>query len=127
MSEEENKGVVLRWIEAYNERDMQAEADARAPGYLAHVPAAPGPLGSEGWSRFIATFGEAFPDLRLTVEDIFSAGDMVAARVAFRGTHRGEFQGIPPTGKKVAFTSIEVNRVVGGKVEEHWVGLTGSN
>ncbi len=48
---------------------------------------------------------------------------MVAARVAFRGTHRGEFQGIPPTGKKVAFSSMEFNRVVGGKVEEHWVEL----
>ena len=123
---EENKAIVLRWIEAYNNRDMQAEADARAPGYLAHVPAAPGPLDSEGWSRFIATFMEAFPDLRLTVKDIFSVGEMVSARVAFRGTHRGEFQGIAPTGKEVAFSSIEINRVVGGKVEEHWVGLTGS-
>ena len=106
---------------------MRAEADARAPGYLAHVPAAPDPLGSEGWTRFVATFAEAFPDLRITVEDILSEGDMVAARVAFHGTHRGEFQGIPPTGRQVAFTSIEVNRVVGGKVEEHWVGLTGSD
>ena len=43
--------------------------------------------------------------------------------MAFRGTHRGEFQGIPPTGKQVAFTSIEVNRVVEGKVEEHWVEI----
>ncbi len=124
---EENEAVIRRWIEAYNERDMQAEADARAPGYVAHVPAASGPLGSEAWTRFIATFGEAFPDLRLTVEDIFSAGEMVAARVTFHGTHRGEFQGIPPTDKEVAFTSIEINRVVGGKVEEHWVGLTGSD
>ncbi len=73
------------------------------------------------------SFTEAFPDLRLTVEDIFSVGEKVAARVAFHGTHRGEFQGIPPTGRQVAFTSIEVNRVVGGKVEEHWVGLTGSD
>ncbi len=121
--EDENEAVVRRWIEAYNDRDMQAEADARAPGYVAHVPAASGPLGSEAWARFIATFGEAFPDLRLTVEDIFSAGDMVAARVAFRGTHRGEFQGIPPTGKEVAFSSMEFNRVVDGKVEEHWVEL----
>ena len=124
--EDENEAIVRRWIEAYNDRDMQAEADARAPGYVAHVPAASGPLGSDAWARFIATFGEAFPDLRLTVEDIFSAGEMVAARVAFRGTHRGEFQGVPPSGKEVAFCSIEIDRVVGGKVEEHWVGLTGS-
>jgi predicted ester cyclase len=43
--------------------------------------------------------------------------------VAFRGTHRGEFQGIAPTGKELAFSSMEFNRVVGGKVEEHWVEL----
>jgi predicted ester cyclase len=77
----------------------------------------------EAWRQFSGSFAEAFPDIRLTIQDIFSEGDMVAARVAFRGTHRGEFQGIPPTGKEVAFTSIEVNRVVDGKVEEHWVEL----
>ena len=74
----------------------------------------------DAWRQFTATFVEAFPDLRLTVEDILSEGDTVAARVAFRGTHRGEFQGIPPTDKEVAFSSIEIDRMVDGKVEEHW-------
>jgi steroid delta-isomerase-like uncharacterized protein len=124
VSAEENKALIRRWIEAYNERDLQAEAEVLAPDYVAHVPAAPGPLeGLEAWRQFSGSFAEAFPDLRLTVEEIFSEGEMVAARVAFRGTHRGEFQGIPPTGKEVAFTSIEVNRVRDGKVEEHWVEL----
>jgi steroid delta-isomerase-like uncharacterized protein len=122
--EEENKAVIRRWIEAFNERNLEAEADLLAPGYVAHVPAAPGPLeGLEAWRQFTGPFVEAFPDLRLTVEDIMAEGDMVAARVAFDGTHRGEFQGIPPTGKEVAFTSIEVNRVVDGKGEEHWVEI----
>jgi predicted ester cyclase len=53
---------------------MQAEADARAPGYVAHVPAASGPLGSEAWTRFTAAFTDAFPDLRLTVEDAVTEG-----------------------------------------------------
>jgi len=97
MSAEENKGVVRRWIEAYNDRDTQAEADARAPGYVTHTPGLPG-----------------------TVEDIFSEGDMVAARIAFHGTHRGEFQGIPPTEKRVTFSGIEIDRMVDGKVQEHW-------
>jgi steroid delta-isomerase-like uncharacterized protein len=124
VSAEENKAVLRRWIEAYNERDLQAEADVLAPDYVAHVPAVPGPLkGLEAWRQFSGSFAEAFPDIRLTIEDIMAEGHMVAARVAFRGTHRGEFQGIPPTGKEVAFTSIEVNRVVEGKVEEHWVEL----
>ena len=126
VSKEDNKVVIRRWIEAYNQRDLEAEADLLAPDYVAHVPGAPAPLdleGLEAWRQFSGSFAEAFPDIRLTIQDIFSEGDMVAARVAFRGTHRGEFQGIPPTGKEVAFTSIEVNRVVDGKVEEHWVEL----
>src|SRR5918995_1228079 len=84
---------------------------------------APGPLNLEAWTQFSGSFAEALPDIRLTVEDIFSAGEMVAARVVFHGTHRGEFQGMPTTGKEVAFSSIEVNRVVDDKVEEHWVEL----
>jgi predicted ester cyclase len=123
VSAEDNESVVRRWIEAYNDRDRQAEAELLAPGYVAHVPGAHAPLDLEAWTQFSGSFAEAFPDIRLTVEDIFSVGDKVAARVAFRGTHRGEFQGIAPTGKEVAFSSIEVNRVVGGKVEEHWVEL----
>jgi steroid delta-isomerase-like uncharacterized protein len=124
MSAEENKTVIRRWIEAYNERDLEGEADVLAPGFVAHVSAAPGPLeGLEAWRQFTGPFSEAFPDLRLTVQDIAAEGDTVAARVAFRGTHRGEFQGIAPTGKEVAFSSMEFNRVVDGKVEEHWVEL----
>jgi steroid delta-isomerase-like uncharacterized protein len=124
VSAEDNEAIIRRWIEAYNDRDRQAEADLLAPEYVAHVPGAPGPLvGLKAWTQFSGSFAEAFPDLRLTVEDIFSAGEMVAARVAFHGTHRGEFQGIPPTGKEVAFSSIEINCVVDGKVEEHWVQL----
>jgi steroid delta-isomerase-like uncharacterized protein len=120
VSEDENKAVIRRWIEAFNDRDLETEADILAPGYVAHVPAAPGPLeGLEAWREFTAPFVEAFPDLRLTMQDIMAEGKMVAARVAFHGTHRGEFQGIPPTDKEVNFTSMEFNRVV----EEHWVEI----
>jgi steroid delta-isomerase-like uncharacterized protein len=126
VSAEDNKAVIRRWIEAFNERDLQGEADVLAPGFVAHVPDAPAPLdleGLEAWRQFSGPFVEAFPDLRLTVQDIAAEGDTVAARVAFRGTHRGEFQGLPPTGKEVAFSSMEFNRVVDGKVEEHWVEI----
>ena len=128
MSEEENKAVIRRWIEAYNERDLEAEADVLAPGFVAHVPDAPAPLdleGLEAWRQYTAPFTEAFPDLRLTIQDIAAEGDTVAARVDFHGTHRGEFQGIPPTGKEVAFSSIEIDRMVDGKVDEHWVQFDG--
>jgi len=125
-AQQDNKAAVRRWIEAFNERDLETEADLLAPDYVAHVPTPSGPLdleGLEAWRQFTGPFVGAFPDLRLEVQNIIGEGDTVAARVAFRGTHRGEFQGIPPTGREVAFTSIEINRVEDGKVQEHWVEI----
>jgi steroid delta-isomerase-like uncharacterized protein len=119
----ENAATVRQWIDAYNSRDQDAEAAARAPGFLVHVPGAPAPLDSEGWIAFAFGFAQAFPDLHLTIEDIFATDDRVAARITFRGTHRGPFQGIPPTERPVTFTAIEFNRMEGGKVAEHWVEL----
>ncbi|MBA2754924.1 MAG: ester cyclase [Chloroflexia bacterium] len=123
MSADENAAAVRQWIDAYNDRDTEAEAAARTPDFVAHVPGAPGPLNSEAWAGFAFSFAAAFPDLRLTVEEVMANEDRTAARVTFRGTHRGEFQGIPATGRSVTFTSIEFNRMVGGKVAEHWVEL----
>jgi predicted ester cyclase len=123
VSAEDQEAVFRGWIEAYNRRDKQGEADARAPGYVAHAPGMPDPLDAEAWVEFIDSFAEGFPDLRLTIESIVSSGDMVAARVAFHGTHRGEFQGLPPTNREVAFTGMELDRMVDGKVAEHWVEL----
>ena len=121
-SVERNKAVSRRWIEVFNERDDAAEADVRAPHYVAYAPVSlePTALDSEGWTRFLAGFVEAFPDLRLTVEDAVGEGDLVAQRVHFEGTHTGEFQGLPPTNRKVTFSGLELNRFVDGRVAEHW-------
>src|ERR671929_157782 len=68
--EDENRAVVRRWIETFNNPyTPQTEVDVLAPGYIAHAPGLPGPLDLEAWSQFTASFVEAFPDLRLTVED----------------------------------------------------------
>jgi steroid delta-isomerase-like uncharacterized protein len=72
---------------------------------------------------FKETFSEAregFPDLSITVEDLMAEGDRVAARVTMRGTHRGEFQGIAPTGKRVEVRAIDMFRISNGKIVEHW-------
>jgi ketosteroid isomerase-like protein len=62
----------------------------------------------------------AFPDLRITVEDTVADDDKVAARMTFRGTHRGSFRGIEPTGRPVEFSSIRIYRVEDGKVVQTW-------
>ncbi|MEJ7816409.1 MAG: ester cyclase [Rubrobacter sp.] len=72
---------------------------------------------------FKETFAEAregFPDLSITVEDVMAEGDRVAARITMRGTHRGEFQGITPTGKRVEVRAIDMFRISNGKIVEHW-------
>jgi predicted ester cyclase len=119
---ERNKAVSRRWIEVFNERDDAGEADVRTQDYVAYAPVSlePAPLDSEAWTRFLAGFVEAFPDLQLTVEDAVAEGDLVAQRVHFEGTHTGEFQGLPPTHRKVAFSGLELNRFVDGRVAEHW-------
>jgi predicted ester cyclase len=121
-SMERNKAVSRRWIEVFNERDDAGEADVRAGDYVAYAPASlePAPLDSEAWTRFLAGFVEAFPDLQLTVEDAVAEGELVAQRIHFEGTHTGEFQGLPPTQRKVSFSGLELNRFVDGRVAEHW-------
>ena len=72
---------------------------------------------------FKETFSEAregFPDLTVSVEDVMAEGDRVTARVTMRGTHRGEFQGIAPTGKRVEVRAIDMFRIREGKIVEHW-------
>jgi steroid delta-isomerase-like uncharacterized protein len=124
-SVERNKAVSRRWIEVFNARDDAGEADVRADDYVAHAPVSlePTPLDSEAWTRFLAGFVEGFPDLKITVEDAVGEGDLVAQRVHFAGTHTGEFQGLPPTGRKVDFSGLELNRFVDGRVAEHWFQL----
>ena len=72
---------------------------------------------------FKQTFSEAregFPDLSIMVEDVIAEGDRVAARVTGRGTHRREFQGIAPTGKRVEVRAMGMFRISNGKIVEHW-------
>jgi steroid delta-isomerase-like uncharacterized protein len=124
-SAEENRTAARQWIEAFNARDEQREADARTADYIAHAPDSiePVPLDPDGWTQFLAVFLEGFPDLHLKVEAAAADEEMVAQRILFTGTHTGVFQGLPPTNRQVSFFGIEINRMVDGKVAEHWFQL----
>jgi steroid delta-isomerase-like uncharacterized protein len=63
----------------------------------------------------------AFPDLEAHIEDLVAAEDRVAVRVSFTGTHAGEFQGIPATGRAVQYVSHEFYRVEDGLIAEEWI------
>jgi predicted ester cyclase len=122
---EHNRTVALRWIDAFNARDDAAEAAARTTDYVAHAPESiqTAALDSDAWVEFLGVFLEGFPDLHLEVLDSSADEAMVAQRILFTGTHTGIFRGLPPTGRKVRFSGLEINRMVDGRVAEHWFQL----
>ncbi|MDQ4058799.1 MAG: ester cyclase [Actinomycetota bacterium] len=121
-SAEHNRLVALRWIDAFNARDDDAEAAARTADYVAHAPDSiqAAALDSDAWVEFLGVFLEGFPDLHLEVQDSAADQHMVAQRILFTGTHTGTFRGLPATNRKVRFSGLEINRMVDGKVAEHW-------
>jgi len=122
---EHNRTVCLEWIDAFNARDDAREAAARTSDYVAHAPDSiePKALDSDGWVEFLGVFLEGFPDLHLEVQGTSADEAMVAQRILFTGTHTGNFRGLPPTGRKIRLYSIEMNRMVDGKIAEHWFQL----
>src|SRR5258708_38594660 len=77
--------------------------------------------GKEAFKQFLSMYLTAFPDLHFTIEDIIAEGDTVVVRFTFRGTHQGDLMGIPPTGKQVVVTGIDIICAANGKVVEEWV------
>jgi len=116
MSLEENKAVVRRFIEAYNNRNLGLIDDFVAPDYIDHTNR----VGREGLKQLFAMGLNAFPDWHETVEDITAEGDKVWVRLAYTGTHRGEFMGLAPTGKKITSKAVDIYRIVNGKLAEYW-------
>ena len=88
---------------------------------VGHDPALPEPVrGPAGLIESARAYRDAFPDLRLTVEQAVTEGDYVALRWTARGTHRGELFGIPATGKEATVTGISFDRWADGKIVESW-------
>jgi steroid delta-isomerase-like uncharacterized protein len=142
MTTEENRSVVQRWFEVFNDVPQQLAAregdvvghaiedvaqrlvaldEVLAPDAKIHLPGNGGPMNPDEYKGFLAQFYRAFPDLQVTIEDEISEGDKMTARWTIRGEHRGDFQGLPATGKPVTLTGIAIWRIVDGKTVEEWV------
>jgi steroid delta-isomerase-like uncharacterized protein len=114
------KSLNRRWIQAFNERDWKAEAASRSQDFRAFLSGAKEPLNFDAWSGFMIAFTTAFPDSQISVDACITEGDTTVSRWTLTGTHRGEFQRIPPTGRAVKIAGIEYNRFVEGRIAEHW-------
>ncbi len=111
MSLEENKAIVRKFIEAYNQRNLDLIDDFVAPDYVDHT----NKVDREGLKQLFNMGFTAFPDWHETIEDIIAEGDKVWIRAKSTGTHTGEFMGIAPTGKKLTTEMVDIYRIVDGK------------
>ena len=119
---EQNKMRMRRAInEVWNGENFTAVNELVTSDVVLHL-SRPGDEihGREGVSQFYAELHAAFPDIHFTIEDQLSAGDKVVTRWTCRGTHKGEFQGMSPTGNQITMTGIDIDRFANGKVVECW-------
>lgn len=122
MTLEENKALVLRFLQqVWNERNLAIIDEALAADYVHHASPIDAPPGRDAYRQVAGRFLDAFPDLHTTVNQVVAEGDKVVVQMTDRGTHHGEFMGIPPTGKSVAVTGTAIYRVAEGKIAEEWV------
>ena len=120
---EQNKAHIRRVIEQiYNRGDLDAVDEVAAGDLVIHA-ASQDIHGREGARQYVASLRTGFPDLHFTIEDQIAEGDRVVTRWTARGTHRGEFQGVPPTGREISLTGADIDRIVGGKIVECWANV----
>ena len=112
----ENKNTVRRFFE----EGLIAFDELLDPAFILHDAPSGLPPGIEGCKVIDVTFRTAFPDYKHTIHDLIAEGDKVVARWTFHGTNEGDFQGLPPTGKKVTIPGISVFRLVDGKIMDDW-------
>ena len=117
-AEENNKALVRRFVEEFwNEGNTSAADELMASDAEIHMPTGE-VVDVDGLKGFASTFRESFPDWHSTFEELVAEGDRVAERWTGRGTHLGELQGIPPTGKRVEAPGSVFYRIVDGKIVE---------
>src|ERR1700719_902475 len=120
---EQNKTMVRRLCEElWNKGNLPVADELIAPTYTHHDAATPDVgRGPDGEKKRVTLYRNAFPDLRLTIEDIIAEGETVVARWSCRGTHKGDLSGIAPTGKQFHITGVSIARFTNGKMFEGFV------
>lgn len=121
-SAEANATLLRESVAAFNAGNMTRLLAVAAPDIVIHYAELAEPLqGRETWQQGYELVKRAFPDLTIRIDDLVAADDKVALRLTLTGTHQGEFQGIPATGRAVSYVSHEFYRVAGGAVAEEWI------
>jgi pSer/pThr/pTyr-binding forkhead associated (FHA) protein/ketosteroid isomerase-like protein len=119
---EEHREMFERWFEElWNKKNYSITQELVHPDFTAHGAGGQDiKQGPNGVADMVRTWHTAFPDGKMTMDDIITEGEFSVIRMTFRGTHTGDFYGNPPSGNKVEVTSIGIDRVVDGKITEGW-------
>jgi len=125
MPVQETKALVRRLLDEMNNRaNIEIIDELVAPDFVEHEPNPPGiPPNREGVKSVFSLYHSAFSDIHAAIDDMIAEDDKVVVFMTVHATHTGEFAGIPPTGKRLAVQVLDIFRVAGDQVREHW-GLT---
>ena len=116
-----NQSVSTRFYETYGKQhDVEGCRPLFAADAVIHSSTAPVPMNFEVYAQVGRAFLAGFADLTVDILDQFETGDKVATRLAWSGTHTGDLNGIPPTGRTFRSEAIVIDRVVNGQIKERW-------
>ncbi|MEU8319589.1 ester cyclase [Nonomuraea sp. NPDC048881] len=119
-----NKAAFARLHDAQSSGDVEAFGKAVDevvhPDVLIRTPLPIAATGAEALKQVGAMLLHAFPDLHIEVEDVIAEGDKVVLRNTVTGTHRGEYMGVPPTGRSITYREIMIVRFADGRIVETW-------
>jgi steroid delta-isomerase-like uncharacterized protein len=117
-----NKDLIQAFTDDFwNKQNIAAFDKYFTADYISHYPH--GDLNGEQVLGLCQAYFTAFPDLHITTDDLIAEGDKVVKVWTANCTNKGEFMGIPATGKRIVVTGIEVFRIVDGKIAENWVSM----
>ncbi|OGD18049.1 MAG: hypothetical protein A2V76_03810, partial [Candidatus Aminicenantes bacterium RBG_16_63_14] len=119
-AELENETIFRQFHETLDSQDIGRFISFLAPGAVCHGAGPQEDLTAENAAQFLQPFFKAFPDLTHTIEDIYSKGDKVVARILIQGTYKAKLMGISPTGNRVRYYQISMAQIVDGKIKEGW-------
>jgi pSer/pThr/pTyr-binding forkhead associated (FHA) protein/ketosteroid isomerase-like protein len=119
---DEHLALFTRWFEElWNKKNYAITQELVHPEFTAHGAGGQDiKQGPNGVADMVRTWHKAFPDGHMTMDDIVTEGDLSVIRMTFKGTHSGDFYGIPPSSKQITVTSIGIDKVIDGKITEGW-------
>jgi steroid delta-isomerase-like uncharacterized protein len=121
--EQENKHLVRQFFELLDRHDTESMGQLLilSTNYSFHIGAMPSPVDWNEHKRLLTGVTNAFPDLYHEIVDMVAEGDKVAVRLHVTGTHKGEFHGVPPTGKRLSLDEMGFITIFDRKIVEGWI------